>query len=379
MCSKTDALVENFCISPSAEKFHLLPYDVQKIFFRVGKYCIKKYRGNLDLARKVYRYYRTRNMSERNKNSLRAVFRCLKLLQTDQFRKISRKFGDEYYPRVKVYTKNTGNSSEQDDLTWQIDYSQELPDMFHIRQVGKQLGIAKDFSLYNFPCRNYFIDSLASLAFTGISVTEIRVDLSEDLCKTFYTVQDGIVWDEAECYIQQNTTSRGEIRIFPGFWSVKDVRKNRDYIFVYGDNDEKSGKGGQAVVREEGNTLGIPTKKRPNNSTDSFYTDNELEENKKKISSALKKLDSLLAEGKHVYLPEDGIGTGLAKLSTKAPRTFAYLQTRLTPYYTRAKLNSIKNGTCTKNTESITWDCPVCDLRNEVDASVCIACQADRA
>lgn len=118
------------------------------------------------------------------------------------------------------------------------------------------------------------------------------------------------------------------VKVFEGYWSIDDVRANADYVFVYGDNDMHAGKGGQAVIRDEPNTHGIPTKKMPTNFiTKAFYTDAEYEENVKKINDAFEKLLRKLVEGSYigVMFPEDGLGTGLADLPRKAPRTFEYL------------------------------------------------------
>lgn len=64
---------------------------------------------------------------------------------------------------------------------------------------------------------------------------------------------------------------RDIVFIFNGNWSVDDVRKSKDYLFVFGDNDIHSGTGGQAIIRNE---------------------------------------------------PKAGLGTGLANLKVKAPKTF---------------------------------------------------------
>ena len=64
-----------------------------------------------------------------------------------------------------------------------------------------------------------------------------------------------------------------EILIFKGFWTLENVTSKPDYLFIYGDNDVKNGKGGQAIIRDLPNTAGIPTKKYPNNNPASFYTD----------------------------------------------------------------------------------------------------------
>jgi hypothetical protein len=122
-----------------------------------------------------------------------------------------------------------------------------------------------------------------------------------------------------------------KVHVFNGFWKVHDVRKHSNYIFIYGDNDQKYGLGGQAIIRKEPNTHGIPTKKCPNCEPSSYYSDDDIEENKIKINNAinalLKRLESGYYQG--IILPENGLGTGLAKLQKKAPKTFEFLNQRM--------------------------------------------------
>jgi transcription elongation GreA/GreB family factor len=96
--------------------------------------------------------------------------------------------------------------------------------------------------------------------------------------------------------------------------------------FLFGDNLQQKGLGGQAKeMRGEPNTIGIPTKKKPSMSEDSFFTDKEFSENKKAIDDAFSKIP----KGSVVIIPKSGLGTGLAKLESKAPKTFAYLNAKL--------------------------------------------------
>ena len=60
------------------------------------------------------------------------------------------------------------------------------------------------------------------------------------------------------------------IQVFKGFWSIEDVIKSPNKIFIYGDNDLRTGLGGQAIIRNESNTLGIRTKKKPTHEKDAF-------------------------------------------------------------------------------------------------------------
>lgn len=110
-----------------------------------------------------------------------------------------------------------------------------------------------------------------------------------------------------------------------GYWNLNVTRKHPDMMFIFGCNDIKVGKGGQAVIRDEPNAFGIPTKKYPNNNETSFYTDLEYEKNKEKIDAAIQHIKNNLHKYKGVIYPSAGLGTGLSQLDKKAPRTFRYL------------------------------------------------------
>jgi hypothetical protein len=115
------------------------------------------------------------------------------------------------------------------------------------------------------------------------------------------------------------------------FYTIPDVRKHSDYLYIFGDNDVGIGKGGQAIIRDETNAIGIPTKKEPNNRESAFYTDLELEENKKKIHLAIMKVLKEFMKSKYTTLviPGGGLGTGLSRLPEKAPKTFKYLEDKI--------------------------------------------------
>lgn len=118
---------------------------------------------------------------------------------------------------------------------------------------------------------------------------------------------------------------QGKIVIFDGFWTIADVKKYPHALFIYGDNNARIGKGGQAIIRDLVNTIGIPTKKYPSNHPESFYTDNDYDDNITRISKAIDDIVQLSATYKYVVLPKDGFGTGFAKLHIKAPKTYAFL------------------------------------------------------
>lgn len=108
-----------------------------------------------------------------------------------------------------------------------------------------------------------------------------------------------------------------------------DVKRNKNSIFVFGDNDIRSGFGGQArEMRGEPNAIGIRVKKSPSMDSSSFYTDDEYNININKIAEDLLRLNQV-SQGKTIIFPEDGIGTGRAMLDQTAPMTFTYLSNNL--------------------------------------------------
>jgi hypothetical protein len=120
-----------------------------------------------------------------------------------------------------------------------------------------------------------------------------------------------------------------KIEIFEGFWTEETVRQNPDKIFIFGDNDLRVGKGGQAIIRDLPNTFGIRTKKKPNLHPLSFYNDHEYLDNCQKIRQDVIKITELVEGGKTIVLSSGGYGTGLSKLPEVAPKTFEYLNSLL--------------------------------------------------
>ncbi len=110
------------------------------------------------------------------------------------------------------------------------------------------------------------------------------------------------------------------------------VRANRDKLFLFGDNLERRGYGGQAAaMRGEPNAIGIPTKKSPTYEARAFFTDREFDQNQAAIDAAFAEVKNAISDSTRVIvIPSDGFGTGRAQLSRRAPRTFAYLQQKLT-------------------------------------------------
>ena len=62
-----------------------------------------------------------------------------------------------------------------------------------------------------------------------------------------------------------------KIEIFKGDWTINDVKKNPNKLFIFGDNNARLGKGGQAIIRDLPNVMGIRTKKGPSRKAAAYY------------------------------------------------------------------------------------------------------------
>jgi DNA polymerase elongation subunit (family B) len=144
----------------------------------------------------------------------------------------------------------------------------------------------------------------------------------------------GKYWkSDKKYYFDDKSGSYSEIKPkveYMDFITRQIVKDNPDKIFIFGDNDLREGFGGQAKeMRNEKNAIGIVTKKAPSTTDDCYYNDDEFELNKKKINLDLKIIINEIKKGKCIVIPSSGIGTGLAKLQEKAPKTFKFLQNSL--------------------------------------------------
>lgn len=123
------------------------------------------------------------------------------------------------------------------------------------------------------------------------------------------------------------------------FYTPQLLRANPNFLFVFGDNLQRIGKGGQALVRDEPNAVGLATKRAPNNHEYAFFDNlafSDFYEMKKDIE-----LVKALAAYKMVVIPFSThleLGTGLAELPTRAPALYKLLQEAFTADMPRAAL-----------------------------------------
>jgi hypothetical protein len=107
-----------------------------------------------------------------------------------------------------------------------------------------------------------------------------------------------------------------------------DLKRNPTVLYVFGDNLERVGMGGQAgAMRGEPNAVGVATKTSPSrffkNDTSSVRLQNAA------IDADMAPLFAQARAGGVIVWPSDGIGTGLSDLPEFSPRTLAHIEARL--------------------------------------------------
>lgn len=123
-----------------------------------------------------------------------------------------------------------------------------------------------------------------------------------------------------------------KIETYDGIWTREEINKQKDKVFLFGDNTEDRLKNDfypsktQAVIRGLDNAIGIDTKKNRRENADSFFTNDDFDVFKARVDEAIQEA---IASGKTIVLPKAGIGTGKADLANKASKLFNYLNEKL--------------------------------------------------
>lgn len=114
----------------------------------------------------------------------------------------------------------------------------------------------------------------------------------------------------------------------------QDLKANPKLLYIFGDNIERVGFGGQAKeMRGENNAFGIATKRKAAHGTPDCYFHDSDADVMEILENEFDALDILLNDVPHCYagivIPLDGIGTGLAKMSEYAPKALEYINQQL--------------------------------------------------
>lgn len=126
------------------------------------------------------------------------------------------------------------------------------------------------------------------------------------------------------------------------WYTIEQCLANPDTLYVFGDNYQRQGKGGQARIRDCHNAYGVATKWTPSMDYNAFFRDNNVNAYSV-ILSDLKELLDISVKKKYskIVFPLDGLGTGLSKLPENAPTIFERF---LVDLYEMFGLVSDRNG-----------------------------------
>lgn len=130
------------------------------------------------------------------------------------------------------------------------------------------------------------------------------------------------------------------VRVQKEWYEREKVAADAYSVYLFGENYQQNGTdyvpmATQAVIRGLPNAIGIPTKNDPRTGDFSYLTDKQFSQFKKSTMGAITKA---MKSGKVIVVPADGIGTGAAQLSRRAPRCAAFLSGVLNTLALAAKL-----------------------------------------
>lgn len=116
-----------------------------------------------------------------------------------------------------------------------------------------------------------------------------------------------------------------KIKVWEDHWDVQDVKDHPNWLFIFGDNLKQKGKGGQAVIRDEPNTFGLPTKLFPTMDENAFFSYKT--KDVVSLASALASIEKKVNQSKYdkIVFSANGYGNGLAKLPEKAPHIYTWI------------------------------------------------------
>lgn len=115
------------------------------------------------------------------------------------------------------------------------------------------------------------------------------------------------------------------------FYTSELLRANPGFIFVFGDNLRREGKGGQAAIRDEPNALGLATKRYPSKMESAYFAEYSAEDEMDIRKEILKVINA--ASYNMVVIPFTDrveLGTGLNELPKHAPNLYKLLTAAFT-------------------------------------------------
>lgn len=118
-----------------------------------------------------------------------------------------------------------------------------------------------------------------------------------------------------------------KVEIQKDWFSVVQATQNPNKLYVFGDNMQRIGRGGQAMIRGVPNAMGIATKCSPAMTTNAFFSDKP-EQGKvilQDINAIVQVLQDKSLGFDTLVLPGNGLGTGLSQMPTRSPQLFDWM------------------------------------------------------
>lgn len=116
----------------------------------------------------------------------------------------------------------------------------------------------------------------------------------------------------------------------------EDLKANPDILYIFGDNLDREGLGGQAgEMRGEPNAFGIATKRGIGHGfPDDYFIDGE-DDVIPLLTIEFKELNEYIRknEYKAICIPLDGIGTGLSRMPEYAPKALSFIDKQFADVY----------------------------------------------
>ena len=119
------------------------------------------------------------------------------------------------------------------------------------------------------------------------------------------------------------------------WFSIEQCDANPMNIYVFGDNLQRVGNGGQAQIRPCKNTFGVATKRSPSMAEDAFFDDtfNDYIMMNMDLFRLYTMMNTPEAKNCTLVFPVDGLGTGLSELPKHSPFINEQLKELLQQYF----------------------------------------------
>ena len=119
------------------------------------------------------------------------------------------------------------------------------------------------------------------------------------------------------------------------WFSIQQCIDNPKNVYIFGDNTQRVGEGGQAQIRRCSNSMGVATKRAPSMNDGSFFNDsiNDFVSMFNDLITVYGFMHSEAGQDYTIIFPVDGLGTGLSELPQRSPFINNQLKLLLEQYF----------------------------------------------